>query len=213
MDAFTKAIQEVKKDTSARKFTQSIDVIFTLKDLDLKKPEDQIDFYFKLPSGLSKKKKICALVGPEMVDDSQKVFDRTIIQAEFEKFSKKDVKKLAEQFDYFVAQVNIMPKVAAVFGRVLGPRNKMPNPKAGQVVAPKANLTILRENLKDTVRLKAKGAQVIQSVIGTVDMSDEKLAENLKAAYDAMIHHLPKEHNNFSAMHVKLTMGKPIKVL
>ena len=57
------------------------------------------------------------------------------------------IKKLAGEYDFFVAQANIMPQVATVFGKVLGPRGKMPNPKAGCVVPPKSQLGPLKERL------------------------------------------------------------------
>ncbi|MFT7615712.1 MAG: large subunit ribosomal protein L1 [Candidatus Woesearchaeota archaeon] len=206
------ALQTLRKDAKDRKFTQSIDFVINLKDLDLKKQEQQVDFYFKAPHGLGKNRKVCALVGPELVDDAKKVFDRTIIHSDFTTIDKTAAKKLAEEFDFFVAQANVMSKVAASFGRVFGPRGKMPNPKAGCVVPPKADLNAIKANLASTIRLQAKSSPIIQVRIGSTEMDDDKIAENILSLYDAIVHHLPQEKNNLKTGLLKLTMSKAVKV-
>lgn len=197
---------------SKKGFTQSVDLIVNLKEINLKNPDEQVDFFYELPHGLGKKKKICGLVGPELAEDAKTSLDFSLTQIEFEKLDKKAVKKLAEQYDYFVAQANIMPKVAAVFGRILGPRNKMPNPKAGCVVPPKANLSSVHEKLVNTVRCKAKVNPVIQVAVGHESQNNEELAENIMAIYDAIVHHLPKELNNVGTIFIKKTMSKAVQV-
>ena len=81
---------------------------------------------------------------------------------DFEKYLKdrRSAKKLADEYHYFVAQANIMSKVAAAFGKVFGPKKKMPNPKAGQIVPPKANLEPITNNLRKKVRIQNKKAPV-----------------------------------------------------
>jgi ribosomal protein L1 len=44
-------------------------------------------------------------------------------------------------------------------------------------------------------------------------MSDEQILTNMQTLYDAVVHNLPKEHNNVGSVVVKLTMGKPVKVI
>ncbi|HLP80231.1 MAG TPA: hypothetical protein VK158_06335 [Acidobacteriota bacterium] len=212
-ESFSKALAQLKKDAPERKFNQSVDLVFNLKDLDLKKPEEQVDFYLRLPKALKKRKKVCGLVGPELFEDANKILDKSYAQSEFERLTKKEIKVLAEQFDYFVAQANVMPKVAATFGRILGPRGKMPNPKAGCVVAPKSNLVPVQEALTNTIRIRTRTAPILQISVGTTDMSDADLTENASAAYTAVVQHLPKELNNLKNVYMKLTMSKPVKVL
>src|SRR3989344_2961609 len=134
------SLKEARDNSSKRNFRQGVDFIANLKGIDLKKPEQKVDFYVHFNNLGSKKAKVCALVGGELLDQAKSACDNTIIVDDFGKYDKKAIKKLAAEYDFFVAQANIMPKVAQAFGRVLGPRAKMPNPKAGCVVPPNANL-------------------------------------------------------------------------
>jgi len=207
-------IKELRKDNQKKNFVQMVDVVINLQDLDFKKPEHQIDFYITLPHSVGKKKSIAALVDVDMYEDAKNVCDRAIPLHQFEEFAKdkKKAKKLAKQFDFFIAQSTIMTKIAANFGRVLGPKNKMPNPKAGCVVLPKTNLKPLYDKLQKTVRILARTRPLVQISIGREDMTDEQLADNLYLVYDQLIHHLPKERNNLKNLFIKTTMGPAKKV-
>ncbi len=207
------ALKQVRKDSKKRNFNQTFDLIINLKDLNFKKPEDQVDLFLQLPHHIGRATKICALVGPELKTDAEAACDFTIGTESFEKYTnKKDVKSLAAKYDFFVAQANIMGQIAKTFGRVLGPRGKMPNPKAGCVVPPKFNLKNLYEKLQNTSRVSAKTAPLIQVSVGKEDMQDEDVAENITTIYNSLIHSLPKEQNNIASILLKTTMGKPVRV-
>ncbi|MBS3101661.1 50S ribosomal protein L1, partial [Candidatus Woesearchaeota archaeon] len=188
-------------------------LIINLKGLDVKKQEHQVDTFITLPHARGKKVKVCALVAAELETQAKNVCDSAIMSDNFEKYKdKKEVKKLANSFDFFIAQANIMPKVATAFGRVLGPRGKMPNPKSGAVVAPNANLKPLYEKLQRTVRATTKSAPLIQCAIGTEDMNPNDIAENALTVYSSLLQVLPNEKHNIRDIYIKLTMGKPVKV-
>lgn len=208
------AIKKLKEGSSKRNFTQTYDLIINLKDLDFKKPEQQVDLFITLHYNRGRPAKICALVGPELLDEAKKVCEKTILQNEFENYAKdkKTTKKLASEYDYFIAQANIMGKVATAFGKVFGPKRKMPNPKAGCVVPPKANLKPLHDRLQKTVRAYAKERPLIQCAVGNEKMADKEVADNILNIYNNVIHHLPNEKNNIKNIFLKLTMGKPIGI-
>ena len=106
-----------------------------------------------------------------------------------------------------------MPKIATTFGRVFGPRGKMPNPKAGCIVAPNANLEAVNEKLQSTVRLLAKKQLIIQTIVGNEESPDEDVKENVKAIYNSLMHSLPQGNNNIKSVYLKYTMGKPVKLV
>ena len=202
------------KEQKKRNFSQSFDLIVNLKDMDLKKTENQVDFFAQIPHGNGKKVTVCALVDQELADESRKVCNETIVIEDFQKYgkNKKLAKKLARKYDYFIAQGNLMAQVATNFGRALGPKGKMPNPKAGCIVTPKSNLRQLHETLQRTVRVSARTVPIIQCLIGNETMEHEKVAENAASLYEQITHHLPNEELNIKSAMVKLTMSSPIKI-
>lgn len=211
----TQFLEGVKavKGSSKRNFKQSYELIINLKGLDMKKPDQHVDFFMKLPHGKGKPVKIAALVGPELAEQAKETCDTVILQDDFAKYTaKKDMKKLAGDHDYFIAQANIMPDVAKTFGRVFGPRGKMPNPKAGCVVPPNANLATVTEDLKQTIKVQAKIQPSIKVMVGTEDMTDDQIAENSNAVYANTLGKLPQETNNIKSVLLKLTMSPPVKI-
>ncbi len=207
------AIKKLKESSQKRNFKQSVDMIVTFKDIDMKKTENQMLLFANLPHNPGKDIKVCALVGPEMKEEA-KPADKVILLDEFESYknNKKNMKKLASEFDFFVAQANLMSQVAVAFGRVLGPKGKMPNPKAGCVVPPKTNLKPVVEKLKKSLKLASKNTLMVQGIIGKDDMSDAQITENVLSVYNQVLHALPQEKNNIKNVMIKFTMSKPVKI-
>jgi large subunit ribosomal protein L1 len=207
------ALAQAKDISDKRNFKQTFDLIINLKGVDMKKTDQQVSTYVTFSHSKGKKAKICALVGPELEEHAKKTCDGTITASSFDKYTdKKEIKKLASQYDFFIAQANIMPRVATAFGRVLGPRGKMPNPKAGCVVPPNANLKPLYDRLQRTVKAMTRTSPLIQCGIGSEDMKLDDIAENALTFYNAVVHLLPNEKHNVKDVYVKLTMGKPVMV-
>jgi len=213
----SKKVIEVLKQVRNKKrnFSQAIDLVISLKDLDLKKPDNQIDFFITFQNNPGKKAKIAALVAQELAAEAKNVCDTVVLQDEFPTFvkDKKALKKLVKEHTYFIGQADIMPKVAATFGRILGPHGKMPNPKAGCIVPPKSSLKPLYDKLQKTVRVQAKTAPVVQCRLGNEKMSNDELAQNFKAVYDQLVASLPNGEANIKDAFLKVTMGKPVRLL
>jgi len=212
---FLEALKKAKEGSKKRNFKQKVDLIVNLKDLDLKKPEQQVEFFLKLHYDKGRESKICALVGSELATKAKSACDNIVLADDFGKYAgnKKLAKQLCKDYDFFIAQANIMAKVAASFGRILGPRGKMPNPKAGCVVTDKTDFNALCTNLKKTVKVSAKTSFIVQLMVGNEEMKDEEIADNAYNVYEQLSHHLPNEKHNIRSVFLKLTMGKPIKVL
>lgn len=202
-------IQEARKNAKKRNFVQTVDLIVNLKDLDLKKETDRVNTYASLPHDRGKKIRVTALVGQELSVKAKTACDHVILSDAFKTIEKKEVKKLASASDFFIAQANIMPQVAAAFGKILGPKGLMPNPKAGCVVAPTQELKPVIDKLKKTVHLQTKNEPVVRAHLGTEAMKDEELIENAMVIYNTLLASLPQEKNNLKSIMIKLTMGKP----
>lgn len=202
------ALKYVKENSKKRNFTQTWDLIINLKNIDLKKPENRFTFEIQLPEGRGKDLKI-AFIGDTLVQQAKNLADLVIKKSEIEKYAKnkKALKKLAKEYDFFLAEAPVMPLVGKHFGVVLGPRGKMPKP-----VPPGVKLEPFFEASKKSVRIALKDSPVIHVPIGTEKMDDEKVLKNLYAVYNAVKDKLPKGRNNIKSVFIKLTMGIPVKV-
>lgn len=210
-ESVLKTIQKIRKNSKKRNFSQTFDLIINLKGLNIKNPEHSINDFVVLKFGKGKKTKICALVDKELMEEA-KVCDETIAKDSFNKLDKKKIKKLAVSYDYFIAQATTMPDIAKFFGKIFGPKGKMPNPKAGCIVPPNAQLKPLHDKLQNTVKVQTKNELSIKCPVGTEEMKDEEIHENIMAIYNHAVHLLPDEEGNVKNVYLKLTMGKPFVV-
>ena len=199
-----KALEEIRKNSKERKFDQSVDLIVNLKKFDVKKT--QINIFVTLPHRI-KEKKICGFI------ESKSDLIETIPKANFISYkTKKDIKKLVKQFDFFIASAPLMPSVATTFGRVLGPAGKMPSPKLGIIMNEnEKDIKDVLNKINNVIRIQTKEPS-IKIVIGKEKMKDEDIVENIKVAYSAIVNELPNKKENIKSTMIKLTMGKPIKV-
>jgi len=201
-------LKEAKEKSKPRKFAQTWDLIFTLKNVDLKKPENRFNLDFSLPEGLGKPLKTAFIVD-SLAPEAKKGADLVIIKAEIPELGrdKKKLKKLAKEYDWWYGEATIMPLIGKELGVVLGSRGKMPKP-----VPPKMSLQGLIEKSKSSVRIRVTNTPVIQVKVGTETMPDEKVVKNIESVYDFIKERLPKGKSSIRAVTVKLTMGKPVRL-
>lgn len=205
------AVKKAKEESQPRNFTQSVDVVITIKDLDVRKPENRIDEEVFLPNGRGKPVKIAFIADGELALLAKNAgADLVINKAELEEMGKdrKEAKKMANRHDFFVAQADMMPLVGRFLGPVLGPRKKMPKP-----VPASAKPEPLMEKLKGTVKVRIKDQPVVQALVGSQEMGDEEIADNIEAVLGVLDQKLEKGRNQIKAMYVKTTMGPIARVI
>ncbi len=202
IEKIQEAIEKLKQEK--RNFEQTFDLIINLKKIDIKK--QPINLFISLPHKI-KDKKVCAFLNRKL-----DIID-TVTKEQIAKFKeKKDIKKLVKSYDFFIAHASLMPQIATVFGKFLGPAGKMPSPQLGLVTqeteeAIKQQL----EKINKTVRIKAKEPS-IKLAVGKQNMAAEAIAENILSAYNAIVNVLPRKKDNIKNVMLKLTMSKPIKI-
>lgn len=197
------ALVELRKKKE-RKFDQSVDFIINLQKFDIKK--DQVNLFVSVPHKI-KDKKICGFleIKSNLVD--------TITKSEFKKYSdKREIKKLVNKYDFFIAQASLMPTIATTFGRALGPAGKMPSPQLGIMInADDKVIGELKNRINNSVKIKTKEPS-IKVVVGKQSMKDEDLIENMTTIYNAVLKVLIKGNDNIRNLEVKFTMTKPQKI-
>jgi large subunit ribosomal protein L1 len=207
-DDVKKAVKEVKN--TKKNFTQSVEISLNLKELDFKLPESRIRSEVVLPTGKGKSVHIGVFAEGDMAQRARKLKLDVYSKEEIEELGKdkKRAKNVADTHDFFIAQANLMPSIGRSLGPVLGRRNKMPKP-----VPPVAPLEPLVETLKKTVAIDSKNQRVVHCMIGIEDMSEADLTENAMAVITAVERQLPRGEGNISAIYMKTTMGKPVRVI
>ena len=210
-EEFLNAIKKLKENSKERKFKQSYEISIALKDIDLKKPEERISTFVILPKGRGKKVKVCAFVDKDVVAKAREVCDKVILKDEFNSLDKKEIRRLARNYT-FIAEATVMMDLAKSIGKYLAQKKKMPDPKMGGVFPPNADLKVIVNRIRNTVKLEAKKQPVINAPIGFEEQSPEDVAENAFAVYNAVLKSLPRGKHQIKRVYVKLTMSKPIVV-
>ncbi len=211
-------IKEVKSKAKKRRFIQTWDLIVNLKNWDLKKPENRILEYVELPHGRGKKVPVVAIVGPELEKDAKEIFDLVITKEQLPELgaNKRQAKKIARRYEFFVAQADLMPLVGRYLGKYLGPRDKMPNPKAGMIFPPKVtkkDLENLYNKLQKMVRVSVKKHVTFGVPVGAENMEDELVAENIEYFINWLLNRLPMGKQNIDSIYLKLTMSPAVRLI
>ena len=205
------AVKKVLEESKPRNFTQSIDVVITIKDLDVNKPENRLDEEVLLPNGRGKDVKVAFIADGELAYQAEQAgADLVINQEKLEELGKNraEAKKLANSVDFFVAQADLMPTVGRFLGPVLGPRKKMPKP-----VPASADPNVILGRLKSTVKIRVKDQPIIQTIVGSEEMTPEQVSENVDAIMDVLNRNLEQGSKQIKAMYLKTTMGPAIRVI
>ena len=203
------AIEEMKKNSPSRKFVESVDVAINLKDINLQDPSKRFQMEVHLPHPLDKEVKVCVLGEGSHLVEAEQIASRVINKDELDNISRepKLAKKLAQDYDYFIATASLMPTIGRSLGKVLGPRGKMPKP-----VPPTAPIEPLIKDYQSVVQIRLRQSPVIHARIATIAMDNDAIADNVLAILRNVENRLEKGVNNIRSIYVKTTMGPAIKV-
>jgi len=209
-DEVVRALGELRQNLVKRKFSQSIDLVVKLREVDLKKPENRINESISLPNPPDKPLKICVIASGDLGTRAKTAgADMLVGRSDMDNLGKdkKAARKLAQDYDFFIAEAPLMPLVGRALGSFLGPRGKMPTP-----VPPTAPIEQIVSGHRKMVRVRMREQPVLQCRVGTENMPDEKLVENIQAVFSRIEQKLERGVKNVSEILVKTTMSKPVKI-
>ena len=171
------AVKLIKSAASA-KFDETLEIAMNL-GVDPRHADQMVRGVVQLPNGTGKTVRVAVFARGAKADEA-KAAGADIVGAE-------DLMETIQsgkiEFDRCIATPDMMPLVGRL-GKILGPRNLMPNPKVGTVTMDvKAAVEAAKGG---EVQFKVEKAGVIHGGIGKVSFSDEKLAENVRAFVDAV---------------------------
>jgi len=197
------------KESKERKFPEAVEAIISFKDVDPKKTDLNINETLYLPHPGAHKAKVCFVGSGDLLLRAKNAgADGTVEPARLESYAgnKKDAKTLAKQYDFFLADTALMPRIGKILGQYMGPRGKIPTP-----VPPNAPIEGMINRMRTAVRVRSRGSLGVGARVGDRKLSDSDIAENILAMVQAVEKKLPNGDRNIKAISVKTSMGKPAK--
>ncbi len=210
MKSILDAVKEAKGKSKKRNFAQSLELAINLQDVDPKKSANRIQERIELPHSAGKESKICVIASGELALKAKRSGANLVIErGELEALmgDKQKQKELAKTYDFFIAEAPLMPLAGKSLGATLGPRGKMPTP-----VPPTANIADQIKKHRKMVFLRMRDQPVLQCRVGNENMADEEIAENIQAVVRRIEGKLKRGIQNIKSIHLKTTMGTPVKV-
>lgn len=207
-----KTVNDLFADAKKRNFDESVELIITFKNLNIKNKDHRYNFSVIVPNPfLSKVRSVYFSKDKDAAVQLKGIVDKVIVEEEISKISKKDAKKLANEFDVFLAEGSVMLVVGKFLGQSLSPKGKMPQ------IAPlnaDAVKSILKSMLSKVVlsNKKNKSSVAMQIKIGKRSQDAVKIAENTMVVYNSLIEKLPAGKQNIKSIYFKTTMSTPHKL-
>ena len=204
------AVKEAKAQSGEKKFNQTVELILDIKEIDMKSPEGRIQQVIELPHVTSKPNKILIVASGELaLKAKQAKADRVIERTELEGLAgkKKELRNFANNFDVFLSEARLMPSVGRIFGPVLGPRGKLP-----VAVPPNDDIASLITKHHKTVVVRMRNQPIIQCLVGTEDMKEEEVVDNIQVVLRVLEGKLKRGLKNVKFAFIKTSMGKPVKI-
>lgn len=166
------------KSAASAKFDETLEIAMNL-GVDPRHADQMVRGVVALPNGTGKTVRVAVFARAGKADEA-KAAGADIVGAE-------DLMETIMQgkieFDRCIATPDMMPLVGRL-GKILGPRNLMPNPKVGTVTMDVK--TAVEAAKGGEVQFKVEKAGVIHAGIGKISFSDEMLAQNVRAFVDAV---------------------------
>ena len=205
------AVKQAITEAPARKFAESVDLAINLYNIDLSQPGNRVDAEVILPHDLGKTTRIAVFAAGETALLAKSAgADRVISAEEIKEFAedKRAARKLADEYNFFIAETQFMPVIGKSLGSILGKRGKMPTP-----LPPTQDVTPQVQRLRNMTRIRSRDRPTFHLSIGNRNMNTKELAENIEAVVVKLEQTLKDGRHNLKSVYVKTTMGPSIKVI
>lgn len=197
---------QLVKDINCTKFDSSVDVHVRL-GIDPKKADQALRGTVTLPHGTGKTKTVLVLCPPEKEAEAKAAGADYVGLDEY-------VDKIQggwTEVDVVIATPSVMPKIGRL-GKILGPRNLMPNPKTGTVTNDVANA--ITDVKGGKIAFKVDKAGIIHASIGRVSFEPNKIAENAQELINTLVRMKPATAKGvyLKGIHMASTMSPGLSI-
>ena len=196
----------IVKENSKVKFDATIDLAIRL-GVDPRQANQMVRGVVSLPNGTGKDLKVLALVTADKEEEAKKAgADYIGLDEYIEK-----IKSGWTDVDVIVTMPSVMGKIGAL-GRVLGPRNLMPNPKSGTVTMEIGKA--ISDVKKGKIDFKVEKTGIVHASIGKVSFDANKIAENANELIQTIIKMKPSAAKGtyLKSIFMSSTMGCGIQI-
>jgi large subunit ribosomal protein L1 len=203
--ALDEAVKLVKANATA-KFDETVEIAINL-GVDPRHADQMVRGVIELPNGTGRAQRVAVFARDEKADEA-KAAGADIVGAED---LMESVQGGTIDFDRCIATPDMMPLVGRL-GKVLGPRNLMPNPKVGTVTADVAEA--VRAAKGGAVEFRVEKEGILQAGVGKASFSEEQLAGNIRALVGAVQKARPSgaKGTYMKRLAVSSTMGPGVKL-
>jgi len=210
-DKFYPLAEAIKlaKKASYAKFDATIDIVFKL-NLDTRQADQQLRGALALPNGTGKSVKVLVATDDVAAQKAAKTAGAEIVVGAQE--LQDILKKGKFNFDIIVTDPKMMPTLGR-FGKELGPKGLMPNPKTGTVTPNVAKA--VKEIKKGKANYRTDKNGNVHTIIGKKSMTDKALLDNAEAVIDLIKKLKPSavKGTYIEKLSVSASMGASVKVL
>ncbi|WP_428482125.1 50S ribosomal protein L1 [Pyruvatibacter mobilis] len=197
---------KIIKDNAKAKFDETVEVALNL-GVDPRHADQMVRGVCQLPNGSGRAARVAVFAKGDKADEA-KAAGADIVGAE-------DLMETIQggtiDFDKCIATPDMMPLVGRL-GKVLGPRNLMPNPKVGTVTPDVAEAVKAAKG--GAVEFRVEKAGVLHAGVGKASFTEEQISQNISAFIDAVQKAKPSGAKGtfIKRVSVSSTMGPGVKI-
>eukprot|EP01104_Vermistella_antarctica_P020516 TRINITY_DN8801_c0_g1_i1.p1 TRINITY_DN8801_c0_g1~~TRINITY_DN8801_c0_g1_i1.p1 ORF type:complete len:228 (-),score=87.27 TRINITY_DN8801_c0_g1_i1:231-887(-) len=212
LETLRKGVKQVitySTEEKKRNFIETIELQIGLKNLDPRK-DKRFNGSVKLPHVCKPRMKFCILADQVHVDETAdlEIQAKTVEELKKLKKNKKLIKKLAKQYDAFLASETMMrqiPRLGLASGLI----------KAGKFPTSVTHADSIPDKMtqvRSTVKFQLRKVLCLAVAVGHLELTEDQLMQNIQLAINFLVSLLKKNWQNVRSLHIKSTMGKPVRI-
>jgi len=212
-EVLAEAIQGILKYSNTenkRNFLETIELQIVLKNYDPVR-DKRFSGSIKLPTPPRQKFKVCVLGNQKHCDDAKVAGIPFMSVDDLNKLKRNNklVKKLANQYNAFLASTDLIKRIPRILGPGLNKAGKFPS-----VLGNSDNIMEKVNEQKASIKfqLKSKKNTVLGVPVGNVAMNEAEVTNNVNLAINFLVSLLKKNWQNIRKLYVKSSMGPPFRI-
>jgi len=205
------SIKELLADANGekkRKFVETIELQIGLKNYDPQR-DKRFSGTVKLPHVPRPRMSLCILADAADIDRAKQIELEYMSVDDLKKLNKnkKLVKKLAKKYDAFLASEALIKQIPRLLGPGLSKAGKFPTP-----ISHAEDLSNKIVEVRSTIKFQLKKVLCLGVAVGHVQMNDDQVLGNVMLSINFLVSLLKKNWQNVKSLHIKTTMGPPVRL-